>query len=255
MIVMSAYSYNPSQKKKGRVIRKDSKRFSVPIDKNRKETPKHNKGKKKNNPGALDDISERIGSDMLKAGAVTIIIILFAYFFLLSPMIGDMTMSSEDKELASQPDFPDLSKFEANKQYYLCQMEKDENQGLVTQYQNQMDQKESTLETCQSEKEELKKDLDEARSDASEWKTGMEECNESLSEKDFDLAVCEDDLNEMEDDLMELELEQYSIKSNYAKDYCCIYKTVVGDPDLKYYSFEDNKVICSDDPSDEEFSC
>ncbi len=176
-------------------------------------------------------------------------------FVLAGPKItGNLLLSSEDKALTNNPDFPDLPAFEANKQFYLCQNQLNEESGILSQYQLELNAKSTTMESCLQDKSTISSQYSSCSSDLSSCWTSFSACNSSKESFSAEIEICNDDLIIIKQDMSELELESYSIKNNYADSYCCIKRAVDANPDIKYYRFENNKVICTTDSDYEEFN-
>ena len=182
-------------------------------------------------------------------------VLILLVFVLASPKItGNLLLSSEDKVLADNPDFPDLPTFEANKQFYLCQNQLNEESGILSQYQLELNAKSTTMESCLQDKNAISSQYSSCSSDLSSCWTSFSACNSSKESLSAEIEICNDDLIIKKQDLTELELESYSIKNNYADSYCCIKRAVDANPDIKYYRFDNNKVICTTDSDYEEFN-
>ncbi|MCK5452612.1 MAG: hypothetical protein KAI51_04185, partial [Candidatus Aenigmarchaeota archaeon] len=140
------------------------------------------------------------------------------------------------------------------KQFYLCQNQLNEESGILSQYQLELNAKSTTMESCLQDKSTISSQYSSCSSDLSSCWTSFSACNSSKESFSAEIEICNDDLIIIKQDMSELELESYSIKNNYADSYCCIKRAVDANPDIKYYRFENNKVICTTDSDYEEFN-
>ncbi|MEA2003458.1 MAG: hypothetical protein U9O53_00680 [archaeon] len=206
-----------------------------------------------------DTKSTRLGSEAtafarrFKTPMFIVAALLLVIVFVGPGITGNLLLSSEDKALTDSPGFPKLSKFEANKQFYLCQSRLNEDSGKLSQYQRDLEIKSTTMETCLQEKSTLSSQYSSCTSDLSSCETSLTSCNSSKESLSTEVELCTDDLIVKKQDLSDLELESYAVKINYANSYCCIKRTIDANPDIKYYRFENNRIICTTDEDYEEF--
>ncbi|MCK5234673.1 MAG: hypothetical protein KAJ88_02415 [Candidatus Aenigmarchaeota archaeon] len=193
-------------------------------------------------------IVRRFKTPMFIAAALLLVIVLIG-----PSMTGNLLLSSEDKALADSPGFPKLSEFEANKQFYLCQSRLNQDSGKLSQYQRDLEIKSTTMETCLQEKNTLSSQYSSCTSDLSSCETSLTSCSSSKESLSAEVELCTNDLIIKKQDLSDLELESYAVKINYANSYCCIKRTIDANPDIKYYRFENNRIICTTDNDYEEF--
>ncbi|MCK5593685.1 MAG: hypothetical protein KAI18_00420 [Candidatus Aenigmarchaeota archaeon] len=185
---------------------------------------------------------------------VFIAIALILAILLIGPQItGNLTLSAEDRAIAQNSDFPDLSKFDANKQFYLCQNQLNEDSGKLSQYQIELESKSTTAEACIQQKNTLSSQYTTCADELTSTKASFTYCNSSKTTLSNEVELYKNELESTKQEYSDFELNNYALENNYADDYCCIYRTVLGNTDLKYYTLEHNKVKCTEDEDDEEF--
>ena len=183
----------------------------------------------------------------IKVTAGVLIALVLLYF--VGPSItGNLFLSEQDRQLASSSDFPDLSQFEANKQYYLCSNDL----RFIKQQKSGLDAELSTtsmsLNACLSEKT-------QATNELSSTKTSLDTCNASLIACEDDkeevqnhLDLAEAERDQFKDDIDELEEDYYKLAENFAKLKCPCEKE---EDEWIYVSYKvnraKNKIYCHDE--------
>ncbi|MBW6462254.1 MAG: hypothetical protein K0B07_04370 [DPANN group archaeon] len=182
--------------------------------------------------------------------SVTLILVLL---LIGSKITGNLTLSQEDKAISQNSDFPDLSKFEANKQFYLCQNQLNTDSGKLSQYQIELESKSTTAEACIQQKNTLSSQYITCSNELTSIKTNFNYCNTSKTTLSNELELYKNDLDLKKQKYSELELDNYALQNNYANYYCCNYRKVLENTNLKYYKIVSNKVRCTEDTDDTEF--
>ena len=203
-----------------------------------------------------NNTSDKFHSNLRLIKKTVFITATFMLFILLigSKITGSILLNAEDRELAKATDFPDLDKFEANKQFYFCQTQLNSEAGQLSQYQLELQSKTTTMEICIQDKNSLTTNYDTCQTNLNTWSTRFTTCNSSLTTTSNELEMSNENYKNAKQDFSDLELETYSLKINYADDYCCVRRTVLADADIKYYKFNNNNVVCTKDSDDTEFN-
>lgn len=194
------------------------------------------------------DILNKIKKPLFIAVALILVILL------IGPQItGNLTLSAEDRTIAQNSDFPDLSKFEANKQFYLCQNQLNKDSGKLSQYQIELESKSTTAEACIQQKNTLSSQYSTCADELTSTKASFSYCNSSKTTLADELELYRNELESTKQEYSDLKLNNYALKNNYADYYCCNYRKVLENTDLKYYKVVNNKVRCTEDEDDTEF--
>ncbi len=230
---MAGYSFTPKDNKSQRLRTNTSKKVT---------------GKKENNTTTSNnDTLNKLKKPLFIAVAIIVIL-------LLGPQItGNLTLSAEDRDIAQNPDFPDLSKFDANKQFYLCQNQLNADSGKLSQYQLELESKSTTAEACIQQKNTLSSQYNTCADTLTSTKASFTYCNSSKTTLSNEVELYKNELESTKQEYSDFELNNYALTNNYADSFCCIKRAVNSELDIKYYKIKNNKVICTEDSDDDEF--
>ena len=151
----------------------------------------------------------------------TVLIAFFALYFIGSGITGNVLLSDTDRQLASSEDFPQLSKFEANKEYYLCNHEITLTKQQKATAQNQLDLTTTNLNTCHSEQTQTTNKLNTTTTSLSTCNTNLNICTTNNTELKSQLDLAEFERDEFKDDFDELQSDYNRIAKRYAYKKCC----------------------------------
>ncbi|NOQ55626.1 MAG: hypothetical protein GQ477_02345, partial [Nanohaloarchaea archaeon] len=127
--------------------------------------------------------------------------------FMVGPQItGNLLLDSEDKMLAQNSDFPDLSKFEANKQFYLCQNQMNEDLGKLSEYQLELESRSTTAEACIQQKNTLSQQYNTCADELTSTEANFVYCNSSKTALSQEVEMCNDDLEDKNQEYSDFEL-------------------------------------------------
>ena len=219
--------------------------------------PRNNAGNSENNKDYVGDFVHK-NKKNIKIVA-TILIVFFALYFLGSGITGNVLLSDTDKQLASSADFPQLSKFNANKQYFLCNnnLIVSNQQKLTTQ--NQLDITTTNYNTCTSEKTQTINELTTTKTSLSMCNTNLNTCTTNNTELKNQLDLTEFERDDFKENLNELQEDFDDITYKYAKKKCCNYNNDDEIEDAYKIKSTGNDVYCrvydSDDDDLIEIDC
>ncbi|NOR85689.1 hypothetical protein GQ473_06240 [archaeon] len=180
---------------------------------------RNNAGNSENNKDYIGDFVQN-NKKNIKIMA-TILIAVFALYFLGSGITGNVLLSDTDRQLASSADFPQLSKFDANKQYFLCNndLTVTNQQKLTTQ--TQLDTTTTNLNTCRTEQTQITNELTSTKTSLSTHTTNLNLCTSDKTQIQNNLDLAEVERDTFKDDLDELQEDFDKITDRYAEIKCC----------------------------------
>ncbi len=167
-------------------------------------------------------------------------------YFVGSSITGNMFLSEQDKIMTANSDFPRLSKFDANKAYYLCGNDIAIAKEQRDNFQSNLAATSLNLDTCTTQKTALQANFDTTTASLSVCITNLTTCMEDNVELQNHLDLAEAERDQFSDDLDELEDDYYDLAQTFADRKCC-------EPDengtYMYVSFKikNDNVYCRDE--------
>ncbi|MCK4967545.1 MAG: hypothetical protein KAS12_00695, partial [Candidatus Aenigmarchaeota archaeon] len=150
-----------------------------------------------------------------------IVLIFSILYFVGSGITGNLFLSTSDRQLASSPDFPQLSQFEANKQYYLCGNDLTLTKQQKITINTQLETSKLGLNNCLTQQTQTTNELNTAKTSYSTCNTALSTCTTNNTDIEEDLEFTEIERDTYKEDLDELQDDFYYITDRYAKIKCC----------------------------------
>ncbi|MCK5040192.1 MAG: hypothetical protein KAR87_04450 [Candidatus Aenigmarchaeota archaeon] len=222
-------------------------------------TPGRKKSDFKSNDGKISGFLKSLSKNKLKIaiGLMIIAVISFAGPGITGAFIYS---DSEYDELSDNPDFPQLSKKDANLELYHCNGDLSKSSSDLDKCNLFLSDAHNTFSACTDQKESIESELQTAKdnynsctSNEDSCKSNLNTCNSDKAVKESHLATCNTLLKEKDIKYRDYESERDEIISNYANSVCCTLKQL-SNPSLRYYNVVDNKVVCSENEG-EDFNC
>ena len=142
-------------------------------------------------------------------------------YFVGSSITGNMFLSEQDKIMTANSDFPRLSKFDANKAYYLCGNDIAIAKEQRDNFQSNLAATSLNLDTCTTQKTALQANFDTTTASLSVCITNLTTCMEDNVELQNHLDLAEAERDSFEEDLDELQADFDKIADRYANKKCC----------------------------------
>ncbi len=207
------------------------------------------------------NISNTLNSFSKNKLKITAGVLLFLFFIVAGDDItGAFIYNNADYDaLSKNPDFPQLSKQEANLKLYLCEDDKSILSSALSISKTDISDLQNTYNICNTEKEQINANLqlsnekyrdyennyNSCQSETNTLQSNLDSCNSDKSVKDSHLTTCNNLLREKDIKYSDYESEREEIIQNYANSVCCTLKQI-SNPSLKYYNLENNKIVCSE---------
>ncbi|MFH1126896.1 MAG: hypothetical protein ABIG84_03400 [archaeon] len=223
----------------------------------------YNPDKKKTKLGSSEDKVSHFFEPLSKNKlGVAIVLVLLALVVSVGPKItGNLFYEDPEYTMLSQnPDFPHLSKQNANIELYKLRDGYSNLQSRFDGCESGLSSAQELYNTCNTQKLDVTGQLqimndnyNTCQSASASLKSDLDACNSEKSSTGVNLGVCNTNLNDKEAQLRQLEVEKAAILSNYASGVCCTLKQL-SNPALRYYNVVNNRVVCSETEGNE-FSC